>query len=158
MTESDTAPESDTQEVAAPGDDPTPENTPTPPGGEQSTPNSEAARYRRRLRETEAERDALRGRVEHMQRGEVERLAAARLADAADVWRDGAQIADLLDDNGNVDPTKVDTLLGGLVDTHPHWSNQQRAVRPSATMKSGASAPTPPRSNTFAQAFKPPKR
>ena len=43
----------------------------------------------RQLRDSEAERDRLRATVEGYQRAEVERLAAAKLHDGADVWRHG---------------------------------------------------------------------
>src|ERR1700758_3047520 len=67
---------------------------------EHDAAGKEAAKYRRRLRETEAERDALRGRVETMQRNEIQRMAADRLADPADLWRDGAKVSDLLNEGG----------------------------------------------------------
>ncbi|QRE80391.1 hypothetical protein F1734_09115 [Rhodococcus ruber] len=43
---------------------------------EDTSGNAEAAKYRRRLRETEAERDALTSRLEAMQYAEALRLAA----------------------------------------------------------------------------------
>lgn len=38
--------------------------------------NEEAAKWRRKLRDTEAERDGLSGQLEAMQRAEVERIAS----------------------------------------------------------------------------------
>lgn len=79
--------------------------------GEKPTisPNREAARYRRQLRQTETERDTLRDRLTALQRAEVERLAgtAAKLAAPSAIWADGVQLADLLDGDGQVDPERV---------------------------------------------------
>ena len=53
----------------------------------------EAATYRRRLRDTESERDQLREQLDRLQRAEVERLASANgLAVPADVWPFGASL------------------------------------------------------------------
>lgn len=69
--------------------------------------NREAAGYRVKLRDTEAERDTLRTRVESMQRAEVERIAGTRIDKASAVWASGVQLGDLLDEDGNVDQQKV---------------------------------------------------
>lgn len=73
------------------------------------SPNREAAKYRVRLRETEGERDALATRLQTAQRREVERIAEqhGRLARPAALWAGGTDLADLLDDEGNVDPDRV---------------------------------------------------
>ncbi|PPF32277.1 hypothetical protein C5B93_15905 [Rathayibacter sp. AY1A2] len=74
---------------------------------QQQNGNSEAAKYRRQLREAEAERDTLRSRVESLQRSDVERIASTKIEKASAVWAAGSQLADLLDEDGNVDPEKV---------------------------------------------------
>jgi len=79
----------------------------------------EASRYRRQLREAEGERDGLRGRVEAMQRAEVERLVADQIAVPADVWLAGALLPDLLDDDGNVDPAKVTDAVKAVLTDRP---------------------------------------
>ena len=68
---------------------------------------AEAAKYRRRLRETEAERDALAARVEALQRAEVERVAADTLARPEALWAAGTDLAALLTEDGAVDPEAV---------------------------------------------------
>lgn len=73
---------------------------------EQGKGNREA-RYRRQLRDTEAERDTLRGQIAAMQRGEAERLAGTQLSKPAALWAAGTELTALLDDKGNVDPAKV---------------------------------------------------
>ena len=67
----------------------------------------EAARYRVRLRETEAERDQLRSLVETLQRAEAERAVSDVLRVPAGLWTAGTALADLLDDQGRVDPEKA---------------------------------------------------
>lgn len=87
--------------------------TPVVPVEDQSTPEpeeglgKEAAKYRRRLRETETERDALNVRVEKMQRADVERLTEASRLKGAAFWAAGTKLSDVLDDDGNVDGQKV---------------------------------------------------
>jgi hypothetical protein len=96
----------------------------TPETPEQPTnAGKEAARYRRQLRATEAERDQLRGRVGAFQRAEVERLAAGRLARPADLWDAGATPADFVDaESGEINPERVGAHLDQLLAARPHWA------------------------------------
>lgn len=71
----------------------------------------EAAKYRRRLRDTEGERDGLREQLDGMRRAEVERIAGAKINKPAALWAGGVQLADLLDDQGNIDAGKVDAAV-----------------------------------------------
>ncbi|WP_204806301.1 hypothetical protein [Mycobacterium riyadhense] len=130
-----------------------------PAGSEIEAPedgheNREAAKYRHRAKTAEAERDRLAERVTVLQRAEVERLAAAKLADGQDVWRDGAELAGLLDDNGDVDPGKVDQLITSLLDAHQHWRKLAPAAPPASTVTSDGkiTGDTQPK---FVDAFKP---
>jgi len=108
-------------EPAAPTD-PTGDKPPTPAAAEQQHGDGrEAAKYRRQLRETETERDALRGRVETMMKAEVERLAATDLAAPADLWLTGTALPDLLDDDGNVDAGKVTDTIQRIIGDRPSW-------------------------------------
>lgn len=149
--DADTATEVDTPQ--APTDVP---DTPHEQHADGEKGNAEAARYRRRLRATEAERDALLARVEHMQRGEVERLVTDRLSDPGDVWRGdaAAQITELLDSDGHVDPAKVNTAVDAVLNAHPHWAVQRS--RPTG-FQSGAAA-NHPKIDPFENAFRPPNR
>lgn len=87
----------------------------------------EAASYRVKLREAEGERDRLAGVVESMQRAEAERLVAdapmpgSGLAEGADLWRGGVELAELLDDGGNLDHEKLNAARDRVVAEHPHW-------------------------------------
>lgn len=69
--------------------------------------NREAAKYRRQLREAEAERDTLTSRVEALQKDTIEGIAASILKRPAALWATGTTLADLLDTSGNIDPAKV---------------------------------------------------
>ena len=94
------------------------------PGVDQpdgSTANREAAGYRRRLRDTEGERDTLAVRVERYQRADVERIAGQRLAVAADVFTvGGVELAALLDaDSGDVSPIAVNEAVEQLIRDRP---------------------------------------
>jgi hypothetical protein len=106
---------------------------------QQPDDNKEAARYRHRAKAAEAERDKLAERVVVMQRGEAERLAASKLADPQDLWRDGAQLVDVLDDAGHLDPVKLDGLIGTVLGAHKHWARQQHpgAARASDVTSNG---------------------
>lgn len=96
--------------------DPAPQDgTETPDENEGG--GREAAKYRRRLRETEAERDTLRGQLEALQRVAVEQVAGKHLRKPAGLWASGVTPAELLDDHGIVDPEKVATAARAAADT-----------------------------------------
>lgn len=80
---------------------------------------SEAAKWRTRLRSTEAERDTLAQRVARLQTSEVHRLASARMADPDDLTVHGVQVVDLLDDDGEVDEAKVEAAVDALLTKRP---------------------------------------
>ncbi len=102
-----------------------PEADQNPAGEGESQPDREAARYRLRLREVEAERDAIADQLTRYQRAEVERLAADHLSRASDVWLDGAEVPTLLDDQGNVDPHAVQAAARSVLDGRPQLGHQQ---------------------------------
>ena len=83
------------------------------PEPEGEHPSREAASYRRRLRETEAERDALRERVESYERREAE--AIARDLGAA------VPIDDLRGDDGALDPETVQARVSAILAERPTW-------------------------------------
>ncbi|OBA87128.1 hypothetical protein A5642_20550 [Mycolicibacterium mucogenicum] len=112
----DAAPENETPSAATDPDTPVeaPSVAAEPPevdsgieGPDDGNGNREAAKYRRKLRETEAERDTLVQRLESMQRAEAERLAGEHLAKGVALWLGDTALADLLNGDGNVDPDKV---------------------------------------------------
>lgn len=77
----------------------------------------EAQRLRARARDAEAERDALAQRVATFQQGEVLRLAGEHLAEPGDLLTlGGVQVADLLAEDGSVDPALVEGAAAALVE------------------------------------------
>ncbi len=106
-------------EQAPPSTEPeTPEEAPeeAPEGKE----GAEAARYRRRLRETETELTTARTRLETFQRREVERLASDRLAVPGDLFAvHGVALDEVLGEDGSVDPDLVAMAVEQLVATRP---------------------------------------
>lgn len=112
-----------------------------------SGPAAQAAKYRVRLREAEAARDALAERLNTLQCREVERLAAEHLADSGDLWLAGTNLADLLDEAGNVDPERVTEVVRRVVGSRPHWAAKPKPgqpYRPGRELKSGATLAPPP--------------
>ncbi len=82
--------------------------------------NSEAARRRRQLRDTEAERDTLAGHLERYRTRELERLAAEVLAEPSDLLALGGQgLEAYVNDAGDVDADAVRAAARALVDTRP---------------------------------------
>lgn len=100
----------------------------------------EAAAYRRKLRDAEAERDALAGRLEAAQRRDVERIAADLLGDPKDLWLGGVQVAEVLDDEGQVDRERLDARIAEVLTEHPSW---KRFVVPSFDGGVRTSSPRP---------------
>lgn len=73
--------------------------------------NREAAKYRRRLRDVEAERDRLKATVAALQRAEVDRLATDAGLRPAALWANGAEVGELLGDDGTVDAARVSAAV-----------------------------------------------
>lgn len=111
-----TTPPTDATEPTPPTDD----TAGAEPAGDAAKDSREAAKYRRRLRETETERDTLAERLTAMQRREAERVAIDVLADPADLFTiGGTDLAELLDEAGDVDPEKVRAAAAAVVATRP---------------------------------------
>lgn len=87
---------------------------------EPHSPNREAAGYRHRLREVEAERDQLTTRLDAAHARAASQIAAGRLADPDDLWH-AADLASLRTDDGDLDPDKVDAAVDELVRAKPHY-------------------------------------
>lgn len=99
----------------------TAEDAPGAEDGPLSAARKEAAGYRRRLRDAEAERDQLRTALDAYRRTEAENLAAQRLASGSDLWAAGVELGALLGDDGALDPAKVETAVAATLAQRPHW-------------------------------------
>jgi hypothetical protein len=93
---------------------------PEPEPQQEESPNSEAARWRVRLRETEAERDALSERVTAYQRRECEAAVADVLEVPGDLWDIGhVDLAEFYGDDGDVDEDAVRAAASALIESRP---------------------------------------
>lgn len=96
-------------------------------------------RYREQLRAAEAERDTLRTTVETMQRREVERLAAEHVVKPAALWTAGTELANLLGEDGTVDPEKVATAAADARQQLGLEHPQAKRLRSPVVAKEGTS-------------------
>ncbi|MGN7155437.1 hypothetical protein ACTHRK_04875 [Dietzia cercidiphylli] len=97
-----------TEPTEAPADDqPQPENK----------AGKEAAKYRTRLRETEAQRDALAEQVTALRRAAVDDRVKAHKVPTEGFWASGVTLEELLDDDGNLNDDKIKTAADTAVET-----------------------------------------
>ena len=129
-TPADTTPD-DPQVDNAAAEDPTGSTVDETPEDPKPEGNREA-KFRKQLRKTEAERDALAQRLTAMQRAEAQRLASDRLGDAADLWTAGTELDSLLADDGSVSPELVATAVDAVLGSHPHWAKTKPPAAPPA--------------------------
>lgn len=118
---------------------------------EISKPGKEAARYRVRLRETEAERDQLRALVETFQRSDAERAVADILHRPAGLWAAGTRLADLLDDQGRVDPDKAVAAAKAALEQVGLAPKRRRTPAPDPSQGRGS---TPATGSAWKEAFR----
>ena len=99
---------------------------------------------------------ATKERLERMQRSEVERIAATKLASAADVWLDGLTVEALLNDDGDLDPEKLEAHLDALLEARPHWRAAPKAGQHPrrGLMQSGAVSAGQQQSPSWANAIR----
>ena len=111
---------------------------------------NENRNLRSRAKDAEGERDNLRGQVDALRRGEIERLLATELADPRDLLDRTPDITSLLDDNGYVDPARVSTavaadrphLAAAPVVTAPPTDRPIESLRPGASPDRRPTEPT----------------
>lgn len=140
-----------------PAPDPTPDDPANPanPAPPNDDPNSEAAKYRRKLREAEAERDQLLERVDAQDRAAIEGMAASKLHNPADLWL-VTNPNDLRNEAGEIDADKVTAALAGAVADRPHWAKTQAppSQRPKANLSGGGDPSESGEPATWAGAFR----
>ena len=126
------------QDISSAPDEPdTTEDTGT---DDASKARRESAKWRKQYRASEVEKTVLQARIEQMTRNEIQRLAAEHLADGNDIWRDEpVDIAELCDDLGMPDPSRVREHVEGLIASHPHWARRRPATPPASTVTSDQS-------------------
>lgn len=126
--------ETNTDPAEGPEVPPAEPTEPTEPAVEtepKGTAARDAARYRRQLRDTEAERDTLAGQLDAVRRAQVADAAKAAGVAADAVWASGRTPADLIDDAGVIDPGKLTealdaarTTFGAVLPTVPSTDGQ----------------------------------
>jgi hypothetical protein len=125
-----------------------PAAVPESPDSDESepTPNSEAARWRTKLRDTEAQRDALTERLTGYQRRECEAAVADLLDEPADLWDIGqADLAGFYNDDGELDEGPLRAAAGALCEMRPklakprgpQWQNFGQYAAPPPPPKAG---------------------
>jgi hypothetical protein len=97
------------------------------PRGSEAVLRREAAGYRTRLRDTEAERDTLRGRVDTYERAEVERTLEERMHSPADFWLT-VDLDDVRGEDGTPDMKKVEAKVAAMLKERPHWAKRSFAL------------------------------
>lgn len=123
--------------------DTTPDTTVTPETTESESPNSEAAKYRVKLRETETERDTLAGRVTSMQRRECEAAVADLLEQPADLWDLGkATTADFYSDTDELNEAELRAAATALVESRPGLAKTKTFDGPRNWGQSSGTPPT----------------
>ena len=136
---------------AEPGDD---------TGADGEPASQREARYRIRAREAEtrladaaAENGRLHDELDTMRRSQAEALAAGRLADAGDLFREHG-IEEVISDDGTVDPQRVNELVDAITAEHPHWAVARPAADPNR-LRSGAHKPDEVAPPSWQRAFAP---
>lgn len=117
---------------------------------EGGNPNKEAAKYRRRLRETETERDELRATVESLQRQIVDDTVSRTGVPSKAFWS-ATELATLLDDNGTVNREAVTQTAENVRQEY----SIARLPAPNPAQGSSASGPPKPSAqDEWKQAFR----
>lgn len=101
--------------------------------------NAEAAKWRRQLRQAEAERDKVTATLTAVQRSRVEAVAATHGITADALWAAGAELDDLLTD-GQPDPAAI---AAAVRDTREKFGIIRKPASVSG-LRSGAMLPQPP--------------
>lgn len=115
----------ETPEVPEPQSEPQRE---TPEEREDSQPNAEAARYRRRLREAEAERDRLSTELTALRdtitRRAIDEALSAKIHDprAREVLTERLTLADFRDDDGSINDEAVEEYTAQFKLQRSGWS------------------------------------
>ena len=141
----------DDQTTSTPADPPVEPPAPGPEESDTPEPRSgEARKYRKRAQEAEAERDALRTQLDTLRTSVAERMSGLTKPEA--LWAAGVTLEDVLDDDGNVDETKV----RAAAQTASDRLGLARGPRPDPTQGARGTPTSSPLQN-FAEAFAPPR-
>ena len=119
--------------------------------GDDTGEHPDDVKWRQRYRQAETQLIVERARLSEIARREAERLAAVHLEDPADLWRDGLDVADILGDDGLVDPQLVDSKAHSVIEQHPHWRRAKPVTgAPASAVTSDGKIPSGPTEPTWA--------
>lgn len=124
-------------EVESPPDLPAAETEPEPdvfPRNYVEQLRQENGRYRQQLRDRDAQLDAHR-------RADVERMVGTRILDASLLWAYGATPADLVGEDGRIDPALVESAVDKLLTDHPQFRHPISPAAPAAVVGWSATSP-----------------
>ena len=111
---------------------------------------SEAARWRVTARQTETKLHVAEARIEEMQRNEINRHLATKLQAPEDFWPATNQtLADLLNEDGQVDTERVSAAADAVLDGRPHWRAKLKPVGAPSTAVTGDGKYEPPQTVTW---------
>jgi hypothetical protein len=103
-----------------PADVDTADTSGTPETEQEPSPNSEAARWRTKLRDAETQRDALTERLTGYQRRECEAAVADLLDEPGDLWEIGqADLSAFYNEDGTLDEAELRAAAGALCEMRP---------------------------------------
>lgn len=107
-------------------------NETTEPQGDGGKASREAARYRTERNEARAALEAANERIAALQSADAQRIASGLLSDPADLFTlGGTELADLLDEEGNVSTDAVTALAESITKSRPGLRKPSKAVDPS---------------------------
>jgi hypothetical protein len=152
-TETAEAVETDTAAVETEIVEPDTEPATDPDDGDGKSANAEAAKYRRRLRDSQAQLEYVTAQLDAVQRQQVELLIAESGVKPTAVWS-VTGVAELLGDDGAIDTEKVTAAVETAREKFGIPKRQKGNYVPGV----GNQPSSPPKTDTWQTAFSPPKR
>jgi hypothetical protein len=119
-------------------------------------PRNREEQYRKRARAAEVELTLARARVSEMNRERAEEHAKQRgMADPSDLWLNGIELGDVLNDDKLVDPAKIDAAVTALLARKPHLARRGPATPPASTVRGDGKPPGAQTAPKLEDAFTP---
>ena len=138
MTTTENPTDAATDAAEAPETQAAPEAEATPKGNRE-------ARYRVERNEAREALAQAQARIEALQTRELHRLAGEHLAQPEDLLTlGGVELAELLDEDGNVGPEAVAEAAAALVETRPGLAKNPRVLAVDSTQGQGGNPGKPP--------------
>lgn len=117
--------------------------------------NNREERFRKERRALATQLAVEQARGAERDRRDIERIAAATLADPTEIWRDGTDMAALLDDQGLPSDAAVQARADELVAARGYLAAPKQPRTPPASIVTGDGLAPQPTSSSFEKAFGP---